>query len=66
MHQPARQTAVTHRDGEAPRVVASFREEVATRVLALPRRKRYTINLDLDAKAPPDAEPSAPGAALDI
>jgi hypothetical protein len=66
MHQPARQTQATHRDGEAPRVVARFRDEAETRVLAVPRRKRYTIELDLDAKAPPDAEPCAPRAALDL
>ncbi len=66
MHQPLRQTAVTHRDGEAPRAVAKFRDEAETRVLAMPRRKRYTINLDLDAIAPADADPCAPKRALDI
>jgi len=66
MHQPKRQTAITHRDGETPRVVADFRDEVETRVLPLPRRKRYTINLDLDAKSPPDPEPCAPRAVLDL
>jgi hypothetical protein len=35
-------------------------------VLAMPRRKRYTINLDLDAVAPANAEPCAPTAALDL
>jgi hypothetical protein len=66
MHQPARQTQATHRDGEAPRVVANFREEAETRVLALPRRKRYFTPLDLDAIAPADAEPCAPRATLDL
>ena len=67
MHQPMRQTAAeTYRDGDAPLAVAKFRDEAETRVLALPRRKRYTINLDLDAKAPADAESCAPRAALDL
>lgn len=66
MNQPARQTAVTHRDGDSPRVVAQFRDDAETRVLPLPRRKRYTLPLDLDAIAPADAEPCAPRAALDL
>lgn len=56
MNQPARQAAVTHRDGESPRMVAQFRDEAVTRVLPLPRRKRYFTPLDLDTIAPPDAE----------
>ena len=66
MRQQNRHTQTTHRDGEAPRAVATFRDEADTRVLAMPRRKRYTINLDLDAKPPRDAEPCAPTAALDL
>ncbi|HEX8009341.1 MAG TPA: hypothetical protein VF814_00115 [Casimicrobiaceae bacterium] len=66
MHQPNRQTVETVRDGAAARVVGARSEEAATRVLQLPRRKRYTINLDLDAVAPLDAEPCAPTAALDL
>lgn len=48
MRQHDRQTQTTHRDGEAPRVVADFREEVAMRVLELPRRKRYTPHARID------------------
>lgn len=68
MHQPTRQTQATHRDGEAPRAVAKFRDEAETRVLAMPRRKRYSelVRLDLDAKPPRDAEPCAPTAVLDL
>lgn len=66
MHQPERKTVETVRDGEAARVVAARREEAATFQLPVPRRKRYTIELDLDAKAPDDAEPNAPRAALDL
>jgi hypothetical protein len=66
MVNPSRQTQATRRDGEAPRVVAQFREELPTKVLPMPRRKRYFTPLDLDAVAPPDAEPCAPRAALDL
>jgi hypothetical protein len=66
MHQPLRETAETRRDGAAARVVAAHREEAETRVLPLPRRKRYTLQLDLDAIAPADAEPCAPLRALDL
>lgn len=31
-----------------------------------PRRKRYTLKLDLDAVPPVNAEPCAPSAVLDI
>ncbi len=66
MQQPERKTVETVRDGEAARVVAARREEAATFELAVPRRKRYSSNLDLDAKPPADAEPNAPRAALDL
>ena len=66
MHQATRQTAVTYRDGEAPRVVGTFRDEAKTRVLPVPRGKWYTIELDLDAVASAGAEPSAPCAVLDL
>jgi hypothetical protein len=66
MRQHDRRTQATHRDGDAPRVVAKFRDEAETRVLAIPRRNRYFTPLDLDAVAPPDAERYAPRAVLDI
>jgi hypothetical protein len=68
MHQPARQTAVTYRDGEAPRVVDAFREQIATRMLELPRRKRYTphAKIDLVVHVPDDDEPNAPRTTLRI
>jgi hypothetical protein len=62
----SRKTQATHRDGEAPRVVAQFREELPTKFLAVPRRKRYFTPLDLDAVAPPDAEVNAPRRVLDL
>jgi hypothetical protein len=66
MKQPERKTVETVRDGEAARVVAAHREEAETFELPVPRRKRYTIELDLDAVAPDDAEPCAPRRALEI
>lgn len=66
MRTPERKTAVTERDGEAARVVAARREEAETFELPVPRRKRYTLKLDLDAKPPADAEPNAPRAVLDL
>ncbi|HXE84244.1 MAG TPA: hypothetical protein VN513_13035 [Gemmatimonadales bacterium] len=52
MQRPARQTQRTHREGEAPRVVAQFSGEAETRLLAMP--------LNLDAVVPANAEPCAP------
>lgn len=60
MRQPERKTAETHRDGEAARAAELYRASHP------PRRKRYTIEIDLDAVAPPDAEPNAPRVALDV
>lgn len=53
---PERKTAETQRDGIAADVAAA----------RVPRRKRYTINLDLDAVAPADAEENAPTGPLDL
>jgi hypothetical protein len=53
---PERKTAETQRDGIA----------AAAAHARLPRRKRYTMNLDLDAESPADAEENAPMAPLDL
>jgi hypothetical protein len=65
MH-PAPQDVPTVRDGAAARAVDRRRDQAATRVLPLPRRKRYTLNFDLDAIVPATAEPNAPRAVLDL
>jgi hypothetical protein len=57
---------VTVQDGEAARVQASAREDAATFELPVPRRKRYTLQLDLDARPPAQAEPNAPTGPLEI
>ena len=53
---PERKTAATERDGAAAEAVDKH----------WPRRKRYTIELDLDARPPADPEPNAPLAPLDL
>lgn len=53
-------TADTCRDG-----VASVVDQWRIRNRVLPR-KRYCMNLDLDAESPADAEPNAPMRALDL
>jgi hypothetical protein len=58
-HRPDRQTAETFRDGVAD-AVDKWREERA------PRRKRYTLTLDLEAQTPANPQPNAPRAILDI
>jgi hypothetical protein len=67
MRQHDRQTQTTHRDGEAPRVVADSREEVATRLLECPRRERYTphARIDLVVSVPDEYEINAPRVVLD-
>jgi hypothetical protein len=60
------QRCTTLRDGAGARVVAAYREEAPTAQGFIPRHKRYTINLDLDAVAPPDCEFNAPRAPLDL
>ena len=66
MHQPNRKAVETVRDGVAARVVNSRLDEAPTLEMPAPRRKRYTLQFDLDAEPPAEAEPCAPRAALDL
>lgn len=50
----------TVQEGVAASAASRKFEEAGTRVLRMPRRKRYTLKLDLDAELPADAEPAAP------
>jgi hypothetical protein len=59
-------TQPTVQDEVAARVQSAARDDARTFELPVPRRKRYTLQLDLDAGPPADAEPNAPQRPLEL